>query len=87
MTWKEVLASNAKTVTVLSNGSKIRSVAGIYFERFARKREFSFEILRKDGGRLYHPWLVLVDDEADLTYEMRSDGTIVLDDPSIYCII
>lgn len=89
MTWKEVLDSTEKTVTVLSCGHNIQSVSGQHFEQFSKKREFSFEILRfgENEGRLYHPWLVLVEDAAALTYELRSDGTIVLDDPSMYCII
>jgi len=86
MTWKEVLDSTAKTVTVLSGGNKIRSIAGIHFEPFSRKREFFFEILRfgKDDGYLDHLWLVLAEDESDLTFELRSDGTIVLDDPDLF---
>lgn len=85
MTWKEVLDSTAKTVTVLSYGYNVRSVLGRHFEPFSRKREFSFEIHRfeKDDGYLDHPWLILAEDEKDLTYELRSDGTIVLDDPDM----
>ena len=86
MTWKEVLDSTAKTVTVLSYGYKVKSVLGRHFEPFSRKREFSFEILRfgKNDGYLDHPWLILAEDEADLVYEQRSDGTIVLDDPDLF---
>lgn len=77
--------STAKTVTVLSYGYNVRSVLGVHFEPFSRKREFSFEILRfgKNDGYLDHPWLILAEDEADLTFELRSDGTIVLDDPDM----
>lgn len=86
MTWQEVLNNTAKTVTVLSYGHNISSISGEHFEPFSRKREFSFEILRlgRDDGRLYHPWLVLAEDAEDLTYDLRSDGTIVLDDPDLF---
>ena len=86
MTWKEVLDSTAKTVTVLSNGYEERSAFGRHFEPFNRKRSFSFEIHRfgKDDGYLDHSWLILAEDEVELSYEMRSDGTIVLDDPDLF---
>lgn len=85
MTWKEVLNSTAKTVTVLSYGYEERSGFGRHFEPFSRKRSFLFEIHRfeKNGGYLDHPWLILAEDEADLTFELRSDGSIVLDDPDM----
>lgn len=86
MTWQEVLESEVKTVTVLSYGYEERSAFGRHFEPFARKREFSFEVHRfgKDDGYLDHSWLILAENEVELTYEMRSDGTIVLDDPDLF---
>lgn len=86
LTWKEVLNSTAKTVTILSYGYEERSVFGRHFEPFAQKREFSFEIHRfgKDDGYLYHPWLILAENEVDLTYDLCSDGTIILDDPDLF---
>lgn len=86
MTWKEVLDSTAKTVTVLSYGYEERSIFGKHFEPFSEKKEFSFEIRRfaEDDGYLDHPWLILAENEEDLVYEQRSDGTIVLDDPDMF---
>lgn len=86
MTWEEVLNSTAKTVTVLSYGYEERSGFGRHFEPFSRKRSFSFEIHRfgKNDGYLDHPWLILAEDEVDLNYDLREDGTIVLDDPDLF---
>lgn len=86
MTWHEVLESTAKTVTVLSYGYEERSAFGRHFEPFKTKRSFSFEIHRfgKNDGYLDHPWLILAEDEVDLTFDLREDGAIVLDDPDLF---
>lgn len=86
MTWKEVLESGVKTVTVLSYGYEERSAFGRHFQPFARKREFPFEIHRfgKDDGYLDHSWLILTENEEDLIYDLLPDGTIVLDDPDLF---
>lgn len=86
MTWKEVLESTAKTVTVLSYGYEERSVFGRHFEPFKKKRSFSFEIHRfeENDGYLDHSWLILAENEVDLTFDLREDGTIVLDDPDLF---
>lgn len=76
MTWKEVLNSTAKTVTVLSSG-----------------HEIPFKIRRYDKidglftwGFLDHPYFILGEDEENLTYELRSDGVIVLEDTYIFYV-
>lgn len=86
MTWQDVLESTAKTVTVLSYGYEERSAFGRHFEPFSRKRSFSFEIHRfgKNDGYLDHPWLILAEDEVDLTFDLREDGIIILDDPDLF---
>lgn len=86
MTWKEVLESTAKTVTVLSYGYEERSGFGRHFEPFSRKRSFSFEIHRfgKNDGYLDHPWLILDEDESTLTFDLCENGRIILDDPDLF---
>lgn len=88
MTWKEVLESTAKTVTVLSYGYEERPVFGGHFELFKRRKSFSFEIHRfgTNDGYLDHPWLILVEDERTLTFDLREDGTIILDDPELFAL-
>ena len=85
MTWKEVLDSNVKTVTVESYGYTERNIFGSHFEPFAHKREFQFEVLEFSDGFaiLKHKWLNLEELEEDLFFEQRN-GKIYLDDPELW---
>lgn len=86
LTWKEVLASGKHTVMVESYGYTEKSVIFSHFEPFKSKRSLMFKIHRfSDGtGYLEHPWLILNENEEDLTFYVNKEGLIVLDDPDLF---
>lgn len=90
MTWKEVLESGAKTVTVLSYGyEQLHRCFGSHFEPFSKKRSFKFKIRHWSDGSAYldHEWLCLNEREDRLDFDRDSDtGEITLYDPDLYAI-
>jgi len=84
MTWKEVLQSNATEVIVGSYGYTEGRILS-HFEPFKRKREFKFKIERFNDseGCLSNPTFILMENENDLDFIIRSDGSIYLDDPEL----
>ena len=84
LTWKEVVASEATEVTILSYGYVEHSIFG-HYEPFSHKRKIKFRIIRFGDGSavLDHPTFFLEEDERELIFEKTPRGEIILDDPDL----
>lgn len=86
MTWTDVLRSGATEVIIDSYGY-LEGRVNPTWQPFKHKRELKFEVHRFEDGDAYLKYpnntFYLLDSEIDLTYELRSDGSIHVNDPEL----